>query len=179
MGKHPFSRGYEVILPSSFNIVLSSALVYSTCSPVSIWVWFVLHWKNPNSPNSTKFFLGSLLACPIIQFTSWKKKTCGLVAKQLRHFCIPIRLKPFEASLGTNSFCVNLLNAKTLELFAIMFFIWFIVIHVNIFTSDISKCCHQQPFLIYRQFVKKGFKNSYHKPLIQITTQEKATIAFI
>ncbi len=37
MGKHPFSRGYEVILPSSFNIVFSSALVDSTCSHVSVW----------------------------------------------------------------------------------------------------------------------------------------------
>ena len=31
-----FSRSYEGILPSSFNIVLSSALVYSTCPPVSV-----------------------------------------------------------------------------------------------------------------------------------------------
>ena len=37
MGKHPFSRSYGVILPSSFNMVLSSALVYSTRSPVSVW----------------------------------------------------------------------------------------------------------------------------------------------
>jgi hypothetical protein len=34
--EHPFSRSYEVILPSSFNMVLSSTLVYSTCSPVSV-----------------------------------------------------------------------------------------------------------------------------------------------
>jgi hypothetical protein len=32
-----FSRSYEGILPSSFNTVLSSALVYSTCPPVSVW----------------------------------------------------------------------------------------------------------------------------------------------
>ena len=31
-----FSRSYAGILPSSFNIVLSSALVYSTCPPVSV-----------------------------------------------------------------------------------------------------------------------------------------------
>ena len=31
------SRSYGSILPSSFNIVLSSALVYSTCPPVSVW----------------------------------------------------------------------------------------------------------------------------------------------
>ena len=33
----PFSRSYGGNLPSSFNIVLSSALVYSTCPPVSVW----------------------------------------------------------------------------------------------------------------------------------------------
>ncbi|WZZ50064.1 hypothetical protein YC2023_050171 [Brassica napus] len=37
IGEHPFSRSYGVILPSSFDMVLSSALVYSTCSPVSVW----------------------------------------------------------------------------------------------------------------------------------------------
>ena len=31
------SRSYGGILPSSFNIVLSSALVFSTCPPVSVW----------------------------------------------------------------------------------------------------------------------------------------------
>jgi len=65
MGKHPFSRGYEVILPSSFNIVLSSALVYSTCSPMLVWgmVCFALKeskfsqfdqvfsWKSTSLPN--------------------------------------------------------------------------------------------------------------------------------
>ena len=33
---YPFSRSYGVILPSSFNIVLSSALVCSTSPPVSV-----------------------------------------------------------------------------------------------------------------------------------------------
>ena len=33
---YPFSRSYGVNLPSSFNTVLSSALVYSTCLPVSV-----------------------------------------------------------------------------------------------------------------------------------------------
>ena len=32
-----FSRSYASNLPSSFNIVLSSALVYSTCPPVSVY----------------------------------------------------------------------------------------------------------------------------------------------
>ena len=36
-GRSPFSRSYGCNLPSSFNMVLSSALVYSTCPPVSVW----------------------------------------------------------------------------------------------------------------------------------------------
>ena len=35
--RSPFFRSYGSILPSSFNTVLSSALVYSTCPPVSVW----------------------------------------------------------------------------------------------------------------------------------------------
>ncbi len=35
--RHPFSRSYGVNLPSSFNTILSSALVYSTRPPVSVW----------------------------------------------------------------------------------------------------------------------------------------------
>lgn len=35
-GKAPFSRSYGGILPSSFNTILSSALVYSTSPPVSV-----------------------------------------------------------------------------------------------------------------------------------------------
>ena len=35
--RSPLFRSYGSILPSSFNIVLSSALVYSTCPPVSVW----------------------------------------------------------------------------------------------------------------------------------------------
>ena len=32
----PFSRSYGCILPSSFNTILPSALVFSTCPPVSV-----------------------------------------------------------------------------------------------------------------------------------------------
>ena len=36
-GGHTFSRSYGAILPSSLTRVLSSALVYSTCLPVSVY----------------------------------------------------------------------------------------------------------------------------------------------
>ncbi len=35
--RSPFSRTYGSILPSSFNAVLSSALVFSTIPPVLVW----------------------------------------------------------------------------------------------------------------------------------------------
>ncbi len=35
--RHPFSRSYGVILPSSLTMVLSLALVFSTCLPVSVF----------------------------------------------------------------------------------------------------------------------------------------------
>ena len=35
--KPPFSRSYGCILPSSFNIILSSALIYSIRPPVSVY----------------------------------------------------------------------------------------------------------------------------------------------
>jgi hypothetical protein len=39
-----FSRSYGGNLPSSFNVVLSSALVFSTCPPVLVW-GTVYTWK--------------------------------------------------------------------------------------------------------------------------------------
>ncbi len=49
---YPFSRSYGVILPSSFNIVLSSALVYSTSPPVSVsgTVYTLALFPGPPSP---------------------------------------------------------------------------------------------------------------------------------
>jgi len=40
---HSFFRSYGVILPSSFNIIISIALVYSTSSPVLVLVRFLLN----------------------------------------------------------------------------------------------------------------------------------------
>ena len=50
--RYPFSRSYGVILPSSFNIVLSSALVYSTSPPVSVsgTVYTLELFPGPSSP---------------------------------------------------------------------------------------------------------------------------------
>ena len=48
--RSPFSRSYGGILPSSFNTVLSSALVCSTCPPVSVWGTVCTPVLFPGSP---------------------------------------------------------------------------------------------------------------------------------
>ena len=46
-----FFRSYEGNLPSSFNIILSSALVYSTSPPVSVWGTVYKLGLFPGSPS--------------------------------------------------------------------------------------------------------------------------------
>eukprot|EP00657_Telonema_sp_P-1_P011852 TRINITY_DN752_c0_g1_i5.p1 TRINITY_DN752_c0_g1~~TRINITY_DN752_c0_g1_i5.p1 ORF type:complete len:114 (+),score=17.13 TRINITY_DN752_c0_g1_i5:177-518(+) len=48
--RSPFSRSYGGILPSSFNVVLSSALVCSTCPPVSVWGTVYMMGLFPGTP---------------------------------------------------------------------------------------------------------------------------------
>ena len=50
-GRSPLSRSYGGILPSSFNIVLSSALVYSTSPPVLVWGTVHMVELFPGSPS--------------------------------------------------------------------------------------------------------------------------------
>ena len=53
-GLHPegrtFSRSYGTILPSSFTRVLSSALGYSPCPPVSVWGTVYTQGLFPGTP---------------------------------------------------------------------------------------------------------------------------------
>ncbi len=49
-GRSLLSRSYEGNLPSSFNIILSSALVYSTCPPVSVSGTVYMLGLFPGSP---------------------------------------------------------------------------------------------------------------------------------
>ncbi|XP_050158615.1 uncharacterized protein LOC126632300 [Malus sylvestris] len=37
IGDHPSSRSYGAISPHSFDMFLSSTLIYSTCSPAFVW----------------------------------------------------------------------------------------------------------------------------------------------
>ncbi len=53
-GGSPFFRSYGSNLPSSFNTILSSALVYSTSPPVSVWgtvlLWVLFPGSGPTAP---------------------------------------------------------------------------------------------------------------------------------
>src|SRR5436305_13251326 len=66
----PLSRSYGGILPSSFNTVLSSALVYSTSPPVSVWGTVfnagAVSWKSSGRP-----------ANPIRQNNPWPSSRSG------------------------------------------------------------------------------------------------------
>ncbi|KAL0295227.1 UNVERIFIED_CONTAM: hypothetical protein Scaly_3107600 [Sesamum calycinum] len=131
IGEHPFSRSYGVILPSSFDMVLSSALVYSTCSPVSVWVRSVHREDRP--PNS-KFFPGSFNLVDYDKSREYKetrdygragKESEGkrgprpdhpIRSKRQAWFCsqsnfvtfvYPSDGSPFGGSLGTDSLCVD------------------------------------------------------------------------
>ena len=57
-GRALLSRSYEGNLPSSFNAVLSSALVCSTCPPVSVWgtvcMWVLFPGTASPPPQSNK-----------------------------------------------------------------------------------------------------------------------------
>ena len=57
-GRALLSRSYEGNLPSSFNAVLSSALVCSTCPPVSVWgtvcMWVLFPGTPSQPPQSNK-----------------------------------------------------------------------------------------------------------------------------
>jgi len=44
---YSFSRSYRAFLPSSFSMILSSALIYSICSPVSVLVRFFAYHGFP------------------------------------------------------------------------------------------------------------------------------------
>jgi hypothetical protein len=93
IGEHPFSRSYGVILPSSFNMVLSSALVCSTCSPVSVWGTVIFHevfsWKSSGLPNH-----------PIHEFNKHaKKKNFCSIVKATSSLSSTHRTKPFREFL--------------------------------------------------------------------------------
>ena len=62
-----FSRSYGTILPSSFTRVLSCALVFSTCLPVSVCgtVWYKLSLSGFSWKHSISLFFNTVMSKPL------------------------------------------------------------------------------------------------------------------
>ena len=132
------SRSYACNLPSSFNIVLSSALVYSTYPPVSVsgTVSRLSYFLDPLHCTSNPLRMYNLRK-PSLQ-TGW-----GLLTP------FP-STTPLSLVLGTGSPCADYLYAGTLGFSATGSSTLFVVTHVSIRTSDTSRIPHDIPSQAYR-----------------------------
>jgi hypothetical protein len=115
-------------LPSSFNIILSSALVYSTSPPVSVW--------------GTVYGQGYFLERKRMQDQTFKNLQKLFFRQHLPGAgiltCFP-STTTFVLALGADSLCADYPCTETLGLSAEVFFTLLYVTHVSILTSDTSK----------------------------------------
>lgn len=121
LASHPLSQSYRTNLPSSFNKIISSALVYSTRLPVSVYSTVY---------NFLKLFLEEFNRQNFTYFTNsyschFKKIPIILI---LSNFYLGAVFKLNEADYQ---------NFRNLRLTAIKFYTLFIVTHTSICTSDI------------------------------------------
>lgn len=132
--KNSFSRSYGVILPSSFNIIISIALVYSTCPPESVQVHSLIQYKYKITHR--KVFLREKILDSTIQY---KIKYFFSVAFY-NGFLI---LKEFSSMLALAYILESVLLwldnplPETLRLSATMFLTLFMVTHINRLNSDL------------------------------------------
>ena len=135
---HPFSRSYGVILPSSFNIVISNASVYSTSPPVSVW----------GTVYTLELFPGT--GSRQIQSNKDPQFTLFVTSSRYRN----INLFPIDYG-----FRPRLRGRLTLRRLALRRNPWtfgvsvshtHLATHVSILTSDISRQPHGYPSQTYR-----------------------------
>ena len=135
---YPFSRSYGVILPSSFNIVISNASVYSTSPPVSVW----------GTVYTLELFPGT--GSRQIQSNKDPQFTLFVTSSRYRN----INLFPIDYG-----FRPRLRGRLTLRRLALRRNPWtfgvsvshtHLATHVSILTSDISRQPHGYPSQTYR-----------------------------
>ncbi len=147
--RSPFSLSYRSILPSSFNIVLSSALVSSTHPPVSV--------------SGTVLNVGGL---------SWN----SFKALPIQSGSTSTRIRPYPTgsgiltglpstttlvlALGSDSPYADEHGVGTLGFSATVIFTPFIVTHVSILTSYISTASHKHRFVDLKNAPLPLAKNS-------------------
>ena len=131
---HPFFRSYGVNLPSSFSIVLSSALVYSTSPPVSVW----------GTVYSRGLFPGTV--SPRTQSNKGTRYTPSVTTRRPRN----IHLVPID--YGFRPRLRGRLTLRRLTLrrnpwtFGVSVSHTHLATHVSILTSDTSRSPHGSPF---------------------------------
>ena len=183
--RRTFSRSYGAILPSSFAQVISRALVFSTCLPVSVCSTVVpclmlrdFSWKPgiysfspygpphhasvynalPDLPKSTTYTLGQVL--PITcSYSLLRHPFAARTSTGILTRCPSIT--PFGLTLGADSPYADERCVGNLRLSARGNLTLFIVTHVSIRTSDTSSRLLNPPSSAYRTL-------PYHLHLVQI-----------
>jgi hypothetical protein len=141
-----FSRSYGCNLPSSFSIVLSSALVFSTIPPVSVW-GTVYMWKLFPGCHSSPF-----------QSNKEEQVTATVTFHRPTNInVVPIdyafrprlrsRLTLFRLTLNRNPWNFGESVSHTL-----------LVTHVSILSSDTSSIAHATPSQAYRMLRYRAYK---------------------
>ena len=129
-----FSRSYGGNLPSSFSIVLSSALVYSTSPPVSVW----------GTVYTRGLFPGTV--SPRTQSDKGTRYTPSVTTRRPRN----IHLVPID--YGFRPRLRGRLTLRRLTLrrnpwtFGVSVSHTHLATHVSILTSDTSRISHEYPF---------------------------------
>ena len=134
MERYPFSRSYGVNLPSSFNTVLSSALVCSTSPPVSV--------------SGTVYKLGLFPGTPSRQPQSDKGSPLAAFVTSSR----PRNVDLVPIDYGSRPRLRGRLTLRGLALrrnpwtFGVSVSHTHVATHVSILTSDTSRTPHGYPF---------------------------------
>ena len=172
--RHTFSRSYGINLPSSFTRVFSSALVFSTCLPVSVCgtVWdlqrlvaFPGSLASTTSPDksesSSRLRIMNNRICLVALPTRLNQPIQQLASLA---FSVPTSLQSpstgiltcfpsttlLSLALGADSPCADYRGAGNLGLPACGFFTRIIVTHVSIRASDTSSNLLKSPSTAYR-----------------------------
>ena len=132
--RYPFSRSYGVNLPSSFNIVLSSALVCSTCPPVSVSGTVLALGLFPGTPS------------PHVQSDKDARLTALVTTSRPRNInLVPIDYG-FRPRLRGRLTLRGLALRRNPWTFGVSVSHTHLATHVSISTSDISRTPSRDPF---------------------------------
>jgi hypothetical protein len=179
---HTFSRSYGVNLPSSFTRVLSNALVFSTCPPVSVCGTVLqsstlrgFSWKlGINYFSYTEIYnrhrVSALTSIRICLNTLPTHLNRDFQHSASLTFSVPPSLQLSSTgiltcfpsathlclTLGADSPCADYRCAGNLGLPACGFFTRIIVTHVSIRTSDISSTLLNAPSQTYRTLLYRS-----------------------